>query len=168
MVPDYSKGVVIYSNSGGFNQKKGEYRFRVAEGGIGPSVLHRSHQWLQYWATDSTTTNWTCYYDADGAAHYDIPADGYLFFSYYQTSFYSGSQWQDFPNGKTLSFTCWLFRDGNLAVKAYTRSGNYGEVTDETFVPVSKGDTIYYGVLNKGDAMPQGTAIRFYPALVKK
>ena len=84
------------------------------------------------------------------------------------TSFYTGSQWQDFPDGKTFSFACWVFRDGHLAVRPYTRSGLYGEKTDEVFTPVSKGDTIYYGVLNKGDAMPQGAAIKFYPALIKK
>lgn len=170
MVPDYSKGTTIYANGGHFEVNANIWKFRDSEGGAGELVLNRAHQWLQYWANDPNTGNWTCYGDWNGAAHYTITDNGYLFFSYYQVSFYTPSEhpWQNYPDGKTLSFGCWIFRDGNLAVKAYARSGNYGEKTDEVFVPVSKGDVIYYGVLNKGEAMPQGVAIRFYPALAKK
>ena len=168
MVPDYSKGTTIYSNSGHFELNAHVWKFRDYERGAGEKVLNRTHQWLQYWAIDPKTGNYNCNWDYNGAAHYDIPADGYLFFSYYMTDFYTGSKWQDFPDDKTFSFSCWLFRDGYRAVEAYSRSGFYGEHTDEVFIPVSKGDTIYYGVMNKGDAMPYGARIMFYPALVKK
>lgn len=169
LVPDYSHVVEIYRKDRYVNSKNRTYIYNNGESGNGEKVLSRPHQWLQYWATDSNTNNWSRYYDYSGAASYTIPQDGYINFTYAMTSYYTTevNPWVGYDSSKTASFAAWLKRDGNI-VEIYSHSGLAGEFMDEQLTPVAQGDIIYYGVLNKGNQLPATAIIKFYPAKLKR